>query len=256
MKYTDNFRRLEEDILGYLQSDWLMGARPGLLLEPGDVESIVAQKVTKALGAGADGKVGLGWYVVPIEDMLDDTPEVEFAPLLLPITVDIVENKTLNNGPRGPQMPIRYLAAYAQKILKCYSPQNLTTDFVPEKTALSLFTKQDDENLRFCRVMLHTYESDPVQLQQVNSPVLTPSAAVSQTAGQNVYPMTVTVNPMNAAVVWYTTDGSHPWAGNAAAIQWPLGQALNITGPCFLRARGFNAPAEYLGSKASSIFFA
>ena len=254
MRYLDNFRRLEEDVLGYLQSDFLMGARAGLLLEPGEPVSTVAQKVAKAIGAGPDGKVGLGWYVVPIEDMLDDTPEVEFAPLLLPITVDIVENTILNHGPRGPRIPIRYLAAYAQKILKCYSPQNLTTDFVPEKTALSLFSKQDDENLRFCRVMLHTYESDPVLFQQVNSPVLTPSALVSAIPGQNVYPMTVAINPMNADTVWYTLDGTHPWAGNATAVQWDGVSLLNLAGPAFLRARGF--AAELLGSKASSIFFA
>jgi hypothetical protein len=256
VKYTDNFDRIEADIFGYLQSDPLMGARAGVRIEPGAPVSVVATKVSKAIGAGTDGKVGLGYCVLPIEDLIDDQPETEFGPLRLPIMVDIVENVLLNAGQRGPQIPIRWLAAYAQKILKCYSAVNLITDNIPEREAISVFTKHDDDNLRVCRIKFHTYESDPVLFQQVSSPGLTPNTAVSSTPGVNQYPMSVTFTPFEAAEIWFTTDGSHPWSGNAAATKWDGATPVAIAGPCLFRARGFNTPAGLLGSKSSSIYFA
>ena len=254
--YTDIYKIIEQDIFGYLSSDQILGQRASALIEPGSPLSVVAAKVTKAVGAGKDGKVGIGWCVLPIEDMVDDEPEVNFGPLKLPICVDIVENVILNQGQRGPQIPIRMLAAYAQKILKPYSAQNLTSDLIPDKAAISLFSKHDDENLRFCRITLFTYEQDPLGFTQVNSPVLTPNNPVSQVPGQNVYPFQVTITPTNAAAVWYTTDGTHPYDLNPAAILWDGQSVINIAAPCFLRARGFNAPLGLLGSKCSSVYFA
>lgn len=264
MIYTDLFQTIEQDILAYLQSDAVMGLRSGTLLEPGAVESSVANKVNQAIGAGPDGKVGIGFVVLAIEDLIDDMPEVNFGPLKIPVGVHIVENVLLNNGPRGAKIPIRVLAAYGQKILKPYSATNLITDLVPDNAAISLFTKHDDENIRFCAVNFHTYESDPVPFTQVSSPFLTPSAPVSSTPGQNVYPMSVTIAAPDADEVWWSIDGSNPWAGlpanadanfkgiQTAAVKWD-GNPVKIAGPCFFRARGFRA--GNVGSKTSSIFF-
>jgi len=230
-----------------------MGKRAGAVIEPGSVQSSVGKRVTEVIGAGPDGKVGLGWIILPIEDLIDADPEVEFGPLKLPIVVHIVENVVLNQGPHGPKIPIRVLAAYAQKILKVYSAQNLTTDLIPESAAISLFSKHDDENLRFCQIAFHTYESDPAVFQQVSSPFLTPSAPVSLISGQNVYPMSVSIQAPGVDSVYYTTDGSHPWSCNKAAVKWP-GGAVNIPGPCFFRSRAFQG--TQIGSKTSSIYFA
>jgi hypothetical protein len=253
MKYTDTFRMIEQDLFAFLQSDPILGRRAGAVVEPGSVQSSVLKKVTEALAAGPDTKVGLGWIVLPIEDLIDADPEVEFGPLKLPIVVHIVESVILNQGPHGPKIPIRCLAAYTQKILKSYSATNLTTDLIPESDSISLFSKHDDENLRFCQIAFHTYESDPVAFQQVSSPFLTPSAPVSLVPGQNVYPMAVTILAPGVDAVYYTTDGSHPWEKNPAAVKW-LGGAVNIQGKCFFRSRAFTA--GQLGSKTSSIFFA
>lgn len=253
MKFTDLYQVIEQDILAFLQSDEIIGQRPGALIEPGAVESILDEDVTKVLAAGMDGKVGLGFMVLPIEDLIDETPEVIFGALKLPIKIQWVENVVLNQGPRGAKIPIRSMASYCQKVLKSYSAQNLTTDFIPEENAISLFTPSRDENLRVCQINLFTYESDPVNFRQCASPFLTSSAPVSLTAGENVYPFTVTIGAESGSAVFWTLDGSHPHKANAAATEWD-GQPVIIDAPCFFRARAFKAGA--LGSATSSIYFA
>lgn len=256
MIYTDNFKKFEDDIFGVLAADPVMGQRGGARIEPGAPVSVVAAAVEKAVGVGKDGKVGLGWCVLPIEELIDDEPQVEFGPFKIPIFVDIVENVLLNQGPRGPKIPIRMLAAYAQKILKPYAAQNFFTDLVPENSAVILFTKHDDENLRVCRLRFYAYESDPFPFKQVDSPLLVPDHTVANVAGANQYPFNVTITDASAAEVWFTTDGSHPWSGNPAAKLWDGQSSVAITAPCLLRARGFNDPLQMVGSKCSSIYFA
>jgi hypothetical protein len=253
MKYTDLYQLIEQDVFGFLASDPIMGQRAGAVIEPGSVASAIQKAVTKAIGAGVDGKVGIGWLVLPIEDLIDADPEVTFGPLKLPICVQIVENTLLNQGPHGPKLPIRVLAAYAEKILKAYSAQNLTTDLIPEKNAISLFTpdKDDHPNMRVCQINLFTYESDPVAFTQVSSPYLTPDHTLG-----NAYPYFVTIAAPDADEVWWTVDGSNPWAGTKAiqtsATLWD-GNPVPVTGQCLFRARGF--AAGEVGSKCSSIYF-
>lgn len=254
MDYTDLYQMVEQDVFAFLQSDPKFCNLPGAVIEPGSVEGMIAEKVGKAIGAGSDGKVGLGYIVLPIEELMDDYPEDPFSALKIPIGVQIIENTILNHGPRGRKLPIRALAAYGEKILKVYSAANLTTDFIPEKNAINLFTPDRDKTLRICQINLYTYESDVNIFQQVSSPFLTPSAPVSQFAGQNVYPFTVTIAAPDSDFVYYTTDGSPPWKGNGAAAKWD-GQPVAVTGPCFFRTRGFSN-TKNVGSKCSSIYFA
>ena len=256
MNYKDLYQAIEQDLFAFLQSDSVMGRRAGVLLEPGTVQGAIDGAVLKAIAAGADGKIGLGFIVWPVEDMIDDEPEVTFGALKLPLCIDIVENKILNAGPRGANYPIRAMASYCEKIVKAYSAQNLTTDIIPEQNAIVMMSKHDDENLRVAEIHLHTYESDPFAFQQVSSLFLTPSAPVSLTPGQNVYPMAVTIQADAGSTVYYTTDGSPPWAGNGAAAKWDGASQVKIPNAQFFRARAFNNAAGYIGSKCSSIYFA
>ncbi len=81
MNYTDLWPLIQRDILGVLQADDFLGTRNGLLVEPGDIDSIIATKVAKVVGAGLDGKNGVGFLVLPIEKAEDDNPSVPGGPL-------------------------------------------------------------------------------------------------------------------------------------------------------------------------------
>lgn len=268
MIYQDIGKIIELDLAAYLQSDPFIAGRNVLAFEPGDVSAVVQQKVTKAIGAGNDGKVGLGLVTLPVEIVEWPDREVAFGPFKFPIQVDIFENVSLNTGPRGTNYSLRQWAFYVAKILSCNSAANLTTDWVADQKVIEFYTPiingKPDETLRGARVNFHTYESDPVQFQQAGSPFLTPSAPVSLTPGANNYPMSVAI-AAPGATVWYTIDGSNPWAGlpanadtnfagiRTSAVQWD-GRPVAITQPCFFRARAF-IPGQ-IGSKTSSIYFA
>ena len=269
MNYTDAFRLIEADVLAWLQSDPIIGQLPGVLVEPGEVESALDMKVTQAIGLGADGKIGLGYLVLPIEDMMDDEPEVTFGALKLPLRVQFVENKILNAGPRGRKIPIRVIAAYAEKILKVYSAANLCTDAIPDKNAVTLFTPERDQNLRVCQINLHTYESDTAVFSSLSSPMFTVTDKnanpVTQFPAAGNYPYTVTVTADAGAQIYSTQDGTPPWPGQAANAETKFAgvlttaalyaPALVIDAPCFLRLRAFDAARVSVGSKISSIVF-
>ncbi len=251
MLYTDLYRLIEQDVLAMLQSDPVLGALPGEVCEPGDVASILTDKVQKAIGKGSDGKVGLGYLVLAIENLLDPDPEVPFGALRIPVVVQFVENVVLNRGPKGRNLPLRSAAAYAQKLLKSYWAQNLCTDLVPEQHAISLFTPDRDETLRVCQLNFYTFEADPNLLQDLATPMLATDHPIGD-PGSNVYPFQVTIAAPGATAVYWTTDNSHPWSGNAAAQLWN-GNAVQVNGPCLLRVRAF-APG-YIASKISSLWF-
>jgi len=105
MQYTDLWPLLQQDILGCLQADAFLTARPGVLIEPGATAAIVTAKVTAALGVGADGKAGVGFLVLPIESADDENANLPQGPLKLPITIQFVENVVVNHGPRGTGIP-------------------------------------------------------------------------------------------------------------------------------------------------------
>ena len=78
--------------------------------------------------------------------------------------------------------------------------------------------------------------------------------------------VTISIQADAGSAVYYTIDGTNPWPGlasNAAnnfegietsALPW-TGGVIQITGPCFFRARAFNVAAGFIGSKCSSIYF-
>lgn len=232
MKYTDLWPLIQQDILGALLGDDVIGQRKGLLVEPGDIEGVLNSKVDAALGLGLDGRLGLGFLVLPIEKASDDNVNLPGGPLKLTITVQFVENVTLNRGPRGTQMPCRVFVARAEKILKLYTPVGLTQSLVPASPVIHEFTPDRDDNLRVGQLEFTAMEADFTPYIRLNRPqiVVTGSA----------YPYTVAVNAPDAATIFYTTDNTHPYQGNATAI--PYTAPFPITAPCLLRVRSFNPP--------------
>lgn len=226
---TDLWPLIQEDILGVLLADEFIGNRNGVAVEPGDVESTLSAKVQRAIGAGKDGKVGCGFLVLPIEEAADENANVPGGPLKLTIIVQFVENVVLNRGPRGTMTPIRIFVSRAEKILKLYTPVNLTQNLVPVNPVINEFTPARDENLRIGQLKFTASEADDTPLQRLGRP------AISVTG--SALPYVVAVVQQAANEIYYTLDGSHPWNGNATAILYT--DPVTVTEPCLFRARAF-----------------
>jgi hypothetical protein len=228
-QYQDIWPAIQADILGLLQADEFIGARPGVQVEPGDIQSVVDTKLAKSVGAGSDGKNGVGFLVLPIERAEDEDVSNPFSALKLTITVDFVENVTLNRAATGTQLPIRVYAARAAKILKLYTPVGFTHSLVPKNPVISEFTDDKNKSLRVGRVEFEAREADEVPLQRLNRPQLVVAGSA--------YPYTVTVVQAAADRIFYTLDGSHPHAGNPQAKIYD-GPAT-VSEACLFRARAF-----------------
>jgi hypothetical protein len=254
MNYQDLWPLIQQDVLGCLSAHELIGTRVGLAIEPGDVADALDRKVQSAIGAGKDGKVGIGFWVLPIETASDDNSSLPGGPLKLTITVQFVENVTLNRGPRGTQLPCRVWVALAEQALKLYTPVGLTQNFLPASPVIHEFTPDKDDNLRVGQVEFTAVEADFKPFNRLNRPQIAVTGLATATA-QNSYQLTgtatATVTAPGADTIYYTTDGSHPWPGNAQAT--PYSGPVAITTACLFRARAFarNTP----GSDTAAINF-
>jgi len=231
MTYQDLWPLIQRDIYGVLCADELIGTRKGVLLEPGDVESIVESKVAAALGVGKDGKPGVGFLVLPIEKAEDPHGSNPQGPLKLTLSVQFVENVTLNRGLRGTGLPLRIWAARAEKLLKLYTPVQLTANLAPANPVITEFTPDRDANLRVCQVEFTAFEADSAPTLKLNRPAITISGSD--------YPYTATVTLAGADAIYWTTDGSHPWEGNPTATLY--NGPVSITEVCLFRARAFKS---------------
>ena len=170
MNYTDLWQLLQNDILGVLSADEMIGTRLGVAIEPGDLESVINSKLVKSIGAGLDGKCGVGFLVLPIERAEDENPSMPGGPLKLTVTVHFVENVTINRSSTGTQIPIRIYAARAEKILKLYTPVGFAHSLIAATPAIFEFTDNKDKNLRVGAVEFFAREADEAPMQRLNRP--------------------------------------------------------------------------------------
>jgi hypothetical protein len=257
MQYQDLWPLIQRDILGVLQADEFLGVRQGVLVEPGDLESVLAQKLARIVGQGLDGKAGAGFLVLPIERAEDDNPSLPGGPLKLAIAIKWVENVLVNQSAAGTKVPIRIYAAQTAKILKLYTPVGLTQSLVPARPVIGEFTEDAQKALRMGLVQFTAVEADYKPFFKVNRPQLTVTgvAASRESAAsfQLTGPATVSVSAPDADTIFYTTDGSHPYAGNAAATAYTAPVA--ITSPGLFRARAF-AKGKAGSDTAAANFYA
>lgn len=236
---------IQRDILGAISADDFLGARQGVLVEPGEIESVINQKIAKAVGVGADGRNGVGFLVMPIERAEDDNVSLPGGPLKLTLSIQWVENVIINHSDQGTRMSIRVFAAETERLLKLYTPVGLTQNLVPSRPVISEFTDNVQKQLRVGMVEFTAIEADFRPFHRVGRPQISVTGVVAASLGSaaNNYqlagPAVVTVSAPGAdpGQVYYTTDGSHPYQGNAAALVYNLPVA--ITQPCLFRVRAF-----------------
>jgi hypothetical protein len=250
MNYSDLWPLIQQDVLGCLSSDAFLAGLPGVVIEPGATESVVNAAVTKALGPQANGRSGAGYLVLPVEQATDDNANMPLGPLKMPVTIQFVENVIVNNGPRGTGIPIRVYAARAAKVLKLYWPVFLGKPFKPRNPVITEFTPQRDENLRVGQLNFETEEDDNTQLLKLPRPNIQPNDGQGNGGAP---PQTVTITCAGATAIYYTLDNSHPWSGNPTAALYSGPFPVSAAG--MVRARGFAAGVQYIGSDTASVSF-
>ncbi|HEV2692098.1 MAG TPA: FN3 associated domain-containing protein [Verrucomicrobiae bacterium] len=255
--YQDLWPLLQADINSMLSADELIGSRVGVVVEPGDTVSKIDAKLAQIVGAGTDGKLGVGFMTLPIERAVDENPNIPGGPLKLTITIDFVENVILNQSATGTQIPIRIYAARAAKILKLYTPVGLTQSLVPATPTISEFTDDKNKSLRIGRVEFYAIEADDAPMRRLDRPQIViagPANKISdiryQLAGNGV---TVTINQPQATKIFYTTDGTHPYEGNHTAKLYA--GPVPIAEPCLFRCRAFgNGDCQLASDTAAKNF--
>jgi hypothetical protein len=227
-----------------LQADDFLGTRKGLAVEPGDAESVINQKIATAMGPGLDGRNGVGFLVLPIERAEDDNATLPGGPLKLTISLQWVENVLLNQSQAGTGIPIRVYAAWTEKLLKLYTPVGLTQSLIPAHPVISEFTDNTNKNLRVGRVDFTAMEADFRPFARVSRPQISVVGSVSPSApnsyqliGSNVTLVSIAAPDADAGQIYYTTDNSHPYQGNATAQVYT--GPVTVAQPCLFRVRAF-----------------
>ena len=257
MNYQDLWPLIQKDILGCLAADDFTGTRKGVAIEPGDVESALDAKVNAVVSLGLDGRAGVGFLVLPIEEASDENANIPGGPLKLGIMIQWVENVILNRGPRGKQLPCRVWVAASEKILKLYTPVGFTQSLVPAAPVIHEFTPDRDANLRVGQLKFYGSEADFRPFQRLQRPQITVAGTVTVMPSGNSYQIisgqpVATVTAPGADQIFYTTDNSHPYAGNATAT--PYTGPVTIAGPCLFRVRAF-AKCKTGSDTAAANFF-
>lgn len=254
IQYQDLWPLLQADINNLLQADDLIGSRPGVIVEPGEPESNINAKLARVVGVGVDGKLGVGYLTLPIERAVDENPNLPGGPLKLTLTVDFVENVIINQSANGTKIPIRIYAARASKILKLYTPVGFTQSLIPANPVISEFTDDKNKTLRVGRVEFTAYEADDAPMRRLDRPQITVSGNVTQLSDiryQITGPsVTLAITQAAAAQIFYTLDGSHPFARNTAATLYT--GPVAITGPCLFRCRAFGTGDQQLASDTAA----
>ena len=265
-----------QDVYSLVANDAVLGQRPWRLIEPGTVQSALDANVDMVtMAPGADGKVGVGGFILPIEEGVDANPSVPFGPLKLPIIIELYENTTLNNGPHGTKIAIRRWANRC-RVLKLNTPVLLTNSFMPQNPCISIFQpfsmkngSNIFENHRGAAARFWAVEADDEFIQRLNRPSIAIEGDIVQLSSGRIYiasgqPMVTLTAPGEADAIYYTMDGSPPWPGKAASADGKFkaipssatvydGNAFPITAPCMLRVRSIKA--GYVDSDTAAVNF-
>jgi hypothetical protein len=245
---------LQADILGLLSADDLIGQRLGVAIEPGDTQSNINTKIAKVVGPGRDGKLGVGFLVLPVERAEDENPNIPGGPLKLWLTIQFCENVNINQSKQGTDIPIRIYAARAEKILKLYTPVGFTNSLVPATPVITEFTDDLNKALRIGNVEFTATEADDAPMRRLNRPQITVAGDVTQLSDIryqiNSGSPLATVVQASAAKIYYTLDGSHPWEGNPSAVLYSAPVA--IAAACLFRARAFGVGDGQIASDTAA----
>lgn len=228
-------RLMQEDLKACLESDPEFTDVTVLCEDSGRVSYYQALAV--ACMTPKAGKIGLCAVIAEPTGKKRD-PGVRFGPYDFDFGVWILEYREDNIGSSGTGKSAFNLARWASTILEGYAAGGLAQTFFnfqikPEN--LSIMAGDGKEQIAGFTGWKLTFkgpEGDYQQPTQVAAPVISPR--------EGAVPQTVTLTCSTAgASIYYTTDLSHPWSGNATATLYSA--PITISAACVLSARAFKS---------------
>ena len=172
----------------------------------------------------------------------DESEEIPGAILHPQLTFRILENPLINNSGVGTGKEALSTAKRVVMLMKHFRMDGVCTELIPEKP--TIVPVADPVAPVAYEVRFKARDDDGETLAKVARVAISPASGAA--------PRTVTLTcATSGAAIYYTTDGSFPWSGNATATLYTV--PFSVTSPATVRAGAFLAGAA--GSNVSSVVF-
>lgn len=212
----DSLALIQTDVAARLNSDAWFTDITVLEERKGDIQS----NIDRALGGlvAKASKIGTFIVVAAVVARVSsaDAPGPHFDDTEFIVTV--LENPTLNNGATGTEKAAIDTAARVCQVLHHYRPEGIAQTLYCDRQAIEPDAPPKDGWIAYrCRIRAAAN-------LQADAKVVTPAISPDGQAA----PQTVTITcATSGAAIYYTTDDSYPWSGNAGATLYsaPFNQA-------------------------------
>lgn len=174
----------------------------------------VVGDIAKALGVMTVTGGKLGICAVVLSPMADDEmPDAVFGPMEVVITVRVLENVLFNTGASGTGKAALTVARRIHRVLKHYHPLGLAQPLRPKNPGI--IGVADALAPLAYEVQFATTEADAGRELKCTAPSIS-------SVGEEI-PQTVSMaSNTPGASIYYTLDGTHPAAGNTAAVLYTV----------------------------------
>lgn len=235
--FLDNMRA---EWVALLKSDEYLGTVPILDERLGDVNAEVEKQL--GLVKSDSGKRG-ACVIVQSPTADDDRPAAPGGVLETKWTLLVLEEPLLNDdATKGHQKRALHICRRIVRVAKLYAATGLCTSLIPDKPTIVPFGNPM-ASIAY-QVRFACTEVGQGKMQKVAQPTFAPASGAA--------PQNVTITCVTAgASIYYTLDGSHPYAGNANATLYAGPVNVPVAGT--LRARAFKT--GMIGSNAGAADF-
>ena len=206
IRTLDIIDRLPLELAARLESDEFFADIPVIVAEEGDLAAELARKVAVITEKG--GKRGAAVIVLQVV-CEDDYPNLQFGPLTLYPSFQVVENVELNRDGQGTGKSARRIARRIRDVIKCYGSIGMIKDLRADKPCIQPVQLGPElgELVRAYQVSFRCLEVSPEVMSQVATPQF--AAAPPESFGITC--------ATEGATIYYTTDDSFPGPANALA---------------------------------------
>lgn len=222
---------LQTDLVEFLKADEYL---PDVVIL-NERTADIATEITNALSmvTEAQSKIGLAAIVLQIVGTAE-FEGVPFTPLVLDISIRVLEDPTLNNHTGKTAFSVARRIADA---LSHFAIVGRVSNLVPGKPTIA--PARDEIAPVAYEVHFQGREIDATNRSRVSIPSISPSSGSP--------PQTVTLSTVTSgAAIYYTLDGSFPRSGGATSVLYTA--PISITTPKTLRCAAYKT-----GSMASNI---
>jgi hypothetical protein len=231
---------MQQELVALLKADEVLSALPILDERLGDINAEVEKQLGISTAVG--GKIG-ACVIVQSPTADDESPAVHGGIMETEWTFLVLEEPVLNDhATKGHRIRALKIARRIVRVCKLYAATGLCTALVPAKPTIVPFGNPL-ASIAY-RVAMRTTEVGQGRNLKVAQPAIASAGSVA--------PQSVTITCATAgAAIYYTLDGSHPYAGNAQAVLYA--GAFNVNAAGTVRARAFKT--GYVGSNAAAADF-